>query len=51
MKEEKKIQELEMRLWFSENEFYSDGSNTSEWLFALKQKIEEVFKIQLKNKK
>ena len=43
-----KEKELELRLWFSENELYSDGSNIYCWLPRLKEKLEEVFKIELK---
>ena len=40
-------QELEMRLWFAENELYSDGSNIYEWLPNIKAKIEYIFKMKL----
>jgi len=43
----KKNKELEMRLWFAENELYSDGSNVYRWLPLLKNKLEEVFGIKL----
>ena len=43
-----KEKELEMKLWFAENELYSDGSNVYRWLPELKKKIEEVFGIDLK---
>jgi len=45
----KKIQELEMKNWFLENELYSDGSNVSGWLPKLKKKLEEEFDIKLEN--
>ena len=44
----KKEQGLEMKLWFAENELYSDGSNVRDWLPKLKEKLQEVFKIELK---
>ena len=40
-------QELEMRLWFSENELYCDGSNIYDWLPKVKTKIEDIFRIKL----
>jgi hypothetical protein len=39
--------ELEMLLWFAQNELYYDGSNVSSWLPELKEKLEEVFGIKL----
>lgn len=45
-----KEKELEMKLWFAENELYSDGSNVQSWLPILKKKIEEVFEIELEKK-
>ena len=39
--------QLEMLLWFAENELYSDGSNVHIWLPKLKKKLQEVFKISL----
>ena len=38
--------ELEMKLWFAENELYSDGSNVYSWLPKLKKKLEEVFEMK-----
>lgn len=43
--ESKKLQRLAMRVWFLENELYSDGSNVSEWLPALKKQLSKVFGI------
>ncbi len=43
----KREKELEMKLWFAENELYSDGSNVYGWLPKLKKKLEEVFKIKI----
>lgn len=39
--------ELEMLLWFAENELYLDGSNVYSWLPELKKKLEEVFGLKL----
>ena len=49
-KMEKTIEELEMKLWFSENELYSDGSNIYDWLPKLKIKLQSVFNIDLETK-
>ncbi len=43
--------ELEMKLWFSENELYSDGSNVDSFLPKLKKKLEKVFEISLEQEK
>lgn len=51
MKIQPKEQELEMKLWFAENELYSDGSNVYRWLPDLKKKLQEIFKMDLDVKK
>jgi len=43
-----KEEEYKLRIWFLTHELYSDGSNAEEWLKDLKQEIEELFDINLK---
>lgn len=43
-----KEKELYLKNWFLRNELYSDGSNVYSWLPKLKEVIEKVFKINLK---
>jgi len=43
----KKEKELKIKLWFAEHELYSDGSNVDSWLPLLKERLEEIFEINL----
>ena len=47
MGNQKKMQELEMKVWFLENELYLDGSNVCNWLQKLKKQLENLFEINL----
>ena len=42
-----KEKELTIRIWFLENELYSDGSNVHLWLPQLKLTLEEIFELNL----
>lgn len=47
MKDNKEILGLKLKLWFSSNQLYPDGSNVYDWLPKLKKKLEELLNINL----